>query len=62
MILYTAELGLVNAILKAELLELAGSAANAGETLAVVVREQKLKVSLSGLVDSGIPSIFLSKP
>ena len=42
---------LVNAVLVAELLELAGCAAYAGETLAVVVGKKQLKVGLSRLID-----------
>jgi hypothetical protein len=46
-VLLSAEASLVYAVLVAELLKLAGGAAYAGETLAVVVGEQKLKVCFS---------------
>ena len=49
----TAELGLVYAVLKAELLELAGVASGAGKTLFVVVGEQKLEVGLSVFLNLG---------
>jgi hypothetical protein len=49
----TAELVLIHTVLIAELLKLAGRAANAGETLTVVVGKKQLQVGLSGLHDLG---------
>jgi hypothetical protein len=51
--LLALKLCLVNAVLKAELLELAGVASRAGEALLVVVREQKLEVGLSVFLNLG---------
>ena len=51
--LFALEVFLVNTVLLAELLELAGGAADAGQTLSVVVGKNELEVGLTSLSDSG---------